>query len=174
MPKSFPPLAGGPAQRQSAALWRRAGQRGVGGHRRPLPDEVRGWEPERLHPSLWVPDPSSLHPCSPLSEPHPSLSGARPLSECLSSPSDYNVYMGSFRLNSRRGQKIKATQSFVHPSYSTQTHENDIMLVKLSEPAQLTSAVRKVNLPTQCDPPGTPCTVSGWGTITSPDGEAAR
>ncbi|XP_045434844.1 kallikrein-7 isoform X2 [Pipistrellus kuhlii] len=83
--------------------------------------------------------------------------------------SDYNVYMGSFRLNSRRGQKIKATESFVHPAYSTQTHENDIMLVKLSEPAQLTSAVKKVNLPTQCDPAGTPCTVSGWGTITSPD-----
>uniref|UniRef100_G1PPZ4 Peptidase S1 domain-containing protein n=2 Tax=Myotis lucifugus TaxID=59463 RepID=G1PPZ4_MYOLU len=83
--------------------------------------------------------------------------------------SDYNVYMGSFRLNSRKGQKIKATESFVHPQYSTQTHENDIMLVKLSDSAKLTSAVRKVNLPTQCDPAGTPCTVSGWGTMTSPD-----
>lgn len=92
----------------------------------------------------------------------------------LSPPSDYNVYMGSFRLNSKKGQKVKATESFVHPQYSTQTHENDIMLVKLSDAAKLTSGVRKVNLPTQCDPAGTPCTVSGWGTITSPDGKAAR
>ncbi|XP_016061461.1 PREDICTED: kallikrein-7-like [Miniopterus natalensis] len=83
--------------------------------------------------------------------------------------SNYNVYMGSFRLNSRRGQKISATKSFVHPDYSTQTHVNDIMLVKLSEPAKLTSAVKKVNLPTRCEPPGTPCIVSGWGTTTSPE-----
>uniref|UniRef100_A0A671EBU7 tissue kallikrein n=2 Tax=Rhinolophus ferrumequinum TaxID=59479 RepID=A0A671EBU7_RHIFE len=82
---------------------------------------------------------------------------------------EYNVHMGSDRLSDRRSQKIRATRSFVHPSYSTQTNVNDIMLVKLSRPARLSSNVRKVNLPSRCEPPGTTCTVSGWGTTTSPD-----
>lgn len=82
--------------------------------------------------------------------------------------SEYNVHMGNERLSSWRAQKIRATQSFVHPEYSTQTHVNDIMLVKLSRRARLSSTVKKVNLPTRCEPPGTTCTVSGWGTTTSP------
>lgn len=82
---------------------------------------------------------------------------------------EYTVYMGSDRLSDRGAQKIRATRSFVHPNYSTQTHVNDIMLVKLSSRARLSSNVRKVNLPSRCEPPGTTCTVSGWGTTTSPD-----
>ncbi|DAA19554.1 kallikrein-7 isoform X2 [Bos indicus x Bos taurus] len=80
---------------------------------------------------------------------------------------EYNVHMGSVRLVG--GQKIKATRSFRHPGYSTQTHANDLMLVKLNGRAKLSSSVKKVNLPSHCDPPGTMCTVSGWGTTTSPD-----
>ncbi|KAM7059380.1 kallikrein-7-like [Molossus nigricans] len=83
--------------------------------------------------------------------------------------SDYNAYMGSDKLNSNKGQKISATESFVHPGYSTQTHVNDLMLVKLSRPAKLSSTVKKAHLPFRCALPGTSCTVSGWGTITSPD-----
>ncbi|KAM7233062.1 hypothetical protein CapIbe_015198 [Capra ibex] len=80
---------------------------------------------------------------------------------------EYAIHMGSDRLVG--GQKIKATRSFRHPGYSTQTHANDIMLVKLNGRAKLSSRVKKVNLPSRCDPPGTMCTVSGWGTTTSPD-----
>ncbi|KAF6077940.1 kallikrein related peptidase 7 [Phyllostomus discolor] len=83
--------------------------------------------------------------------------------------SEYNVHMGSDRLDSKRAQRIKATKSFVHPSYFTQTHENDIMLVKLSHPAKMSSRVNQINLPSRCAAPGTTCTVSGWGTTTSPD-----
>ncbi|KAM5296728.1 kallikrein-7-like [Glossophaga mutica] len=83
--------------------------------------------------------------------------------------SEYNVHLGNDHLDSKRAQRIKATKSFVHPSYSTQTHENDIMLVKLSQPAKMSSSVNRVNLPSRCDAPGTSCTVSGWGTTTSPD-----
>ncbi|KAB1273706.1 Kallikrein-5 [Camelus dromedarius] len=81
---------------------------------------------------------------------------------------EYNVHMGSDRLNDKMSQKIKATKSFRHPDYSTNSHVNDIMLVKLSKPAKLSSTVKKVKLPSHCDPPGTRCTVSGWGTTTSP------
>nr|XP_030705858.1 kallikrein-7-like [Globicephala melas] len=78
----------------------------------------------------------------------------------------YNVHMGSEDLS--RGQKIRATMSFRHPDYSTQSQANDLMLVKLRTPAKLSSTVKKVNLPSRCEPPGTTCTVSGWGTTTSP------
>ncbi|KAK2499590.1 hypothetical protein MC885_012444 [Smutsia gigantea] len=82
--------------------------------------------------------------------------------------SKYNVHMGSDSLSDGTGQNIRATKSFRHPGYSPKTHVNDIMLVKLSRPARLSSSVKKVNLPARCEPPGTTCTVSGWGTTTSP------
>ncbi|ELW69152.1 Kallikrein-7 [Tupaia chinensis] len=82
---------------------------------------------------------------------------------------EYNVQVGSDTLGDRKAQKIKASKSFRHPSYSTQTHVNDIMLVKLSRTVRMSSTVKKINLPRRCEPPGTTCTVSGWGTTTSPD-----
>ncbi|KAM6223592.1 kallikrein-7 [Rhynchocyon petersi] len=81
---------------------------------------------------------------------------------------EYNVYIGSQMLNGK-GKKIRATKSIRHSQYSTQTHVNDIMLVKLRSPVQMSSNVQPVTLPSRCEPPGTLCTVSGWGTTTSPD-----
>lgn len=172
MHRGLPPLAGGPAQGQSTPLWRRAGQRDVGAHRSSLQDEaggggIRSPRPRTPPPRSPSPVPGSL---SPIMGSHPSLQQ----SQGLSSLSEYNVHMGSERLSSRRAQKIRATRSFVHPEYSTQTHVNDIMLVKLSSRARLSSTVKKVNLPARCEPPGTMCTVSGWGTTTSPTGETAQ
>ncbi|KAM6154432.1 kallikrein-7 [Erethizon dorsatum] len=80
----------------------------------------------------------------------------------------YIVQLGSDKLGDRRAQKIKATQSFRHPRYSSKTHENDIMLVRLSHPARMSSSVKAANLPSHCEPAGTSCSVSGWGTTTSP------
>ncbi|XP_066127522.1 kallikrein-7-like isoform X1 [Saccopteryx bilineata] len=82
---------------------------------------------------------------------------------------EYTVHMGSDLLNGPNAQKIRATESFVYPYFSWEFQSNDIMLVKLSRPAKLSSTVRKVNIPSQCVRPGTTCTVSGWGTITSPE-----
>lgn len=164
MSKRLPALASGPAQGQSAPLRRCADQRAVGAHRCPLHDEVRGQgRCEHFQPFPWVPVPLSPVPA-------PRLTHSISLNTTPSS-SGYNVHMGSDRLAG--GQKIKATRSFRHPGYSTQTHANDLMLVKLNGRAKLSSSVKKVNLPSRCDPPGTTCTVSGWGTTTSPDGEAA-
>ncbi|KAL1769341.1 kallikrein-5 [Sigmodon hispidus] len=81
----------------------------------------------------------------------------------------YTVHLGSDKIGDPNAQKIKATRSFRHPGYSTKTHANDIMLVKLDKPVKMSSKVQKVNLPSRCEPPGTSCTVSGWGTTTSPD-----
>lgn len=87
------------------------------------------------------------------------------------SPSQYQVHLGSDKIGDQSAQKIKATKSFRHPGYSTKTHVNDIMLVRMDKPVKMSSNVQKVKLPDHCEPPGTMCTVSGWGTTTSPDGE---
>ncbi|XP_057569013.1 kallikrein-7-like isoform X2 [Hippopotamus amphibius kiboko] len=81
--------------------------------------------------------------------------------------SAYNVHMGSEQLG--RGRKIRATKSFRRPGYSKQTYDNDFMLVKLNSRARLSPSVKKVNLPSPCEPPGTESTVSGWDTTTSPE-----
>ncbi|KAK7805530.1 hypothetical protein U0070_023133 [Myodes glareolus] len=81
----------------------------------------------------------------------------------------YMVHLGSDKIGDKSAQRIKATRSFRHPGYSTKTHANDIMLVRLDKPVKMSSNVQKVNIPSRCEPPGTSCTVSGWGTTTSPD-----
>ncbi|XP_068944923.1 kallikrein-7-like [Petaurus breviceps papuanus] len=83
----------------------------------------------------------------------------------------YNVHLGKHRLtqNERGSQVIRATRSYRHPQYSTTTHVNDLMLIKLPRAARLGPNIRPITLPSRCASPGTSCTVSGWGTTTSPD-----
>ncbi|XP_074075626.1 kallikrein-7 [Macrotis lagotis] len=83
----------------------------------------------------------------------------------------YNVHLGKHVLTGReRGsQVIMATRSIRHPRYSTSTHANDLMLIKLQRAARLGPNVKPIPLPSRCASPGTTCKVSGWGTTTSPD-----
>ncbi|XP_070259080.1 kallikrein-7-like, partial [Myotis yumanensis] len=83
--------------------------------------------------------------------------------------SEYIMQMGSDLLVDERAQRIRATQSFVHPWYNNNTYYHDIMLVKLSSPATLSPTVNTIDLPSSCKGPGTSCTVSGWG-VTTKDG----
>ncbi|KAM9036919.1 kallikrein-7 [Sarcophilus harrisii] len=82
----------------------------------------------------------------------------------------YNVHLGKHNLRGReRGsQVIQASKSYRHPQYSTVTHVNDIMLIKLSRPVRMRSNIKAATLPSKCTSPGATCTVSGWGTTTSP------
>ncbi|KAM5297524.1 kallikrein-7-like [Glossophaga mutica] len=79
--------------------------------------------------------------------------------------SEYVVQMGSDLLLHGDVQRIRATKSFIHPRFSEVTHIHDLMLVKLSAPAPLSSTVKIIGVSSHCKPPGTKCTVSGWGTI---------
>ncbi|KFQ71584.1 Trypsin I-P1, partial [Phaethon lepturus] len=54
-----------------------------------------------------------------------------------------------------------------HSGYSSATLDNDIMLIKLVQPAQLNRAVQTVPLPTSCVATGTTCLISGWGNTLS-------
>ncbi|NXJ00697.1 TRY1 protein, partial [Psophia crepitans] len=65
-------------------------------------------------------------------------------------------------------QFINSAKIIRHPGYSSYTLDNDIMLIKLAQPAQLTRAVQTVPLPTSCVTAGTECLVSGWGNTLNP------
>ncbi|XP_006763927.1 PREDICTED: kallikrein-7 [Myotis davidii] len=78
----------------------------------------------------------------------------------------YNVQMGSDVLNDPNAQVIRATESFVYPQFDGAKKVHDIMLVKLSRPATLSSTVRTLAISSKCTSPGTTCLVSGWGSTT--------
>ncbi|KFV92122.1 Trypsin I-P1, partial [Fulmarus glacialis] len=64
-------------------------------------------------------------------------------------------------------KSISSAKVIRHPGYSSATLDNDIMLIKLAEPAQLNQAVQTVPLPTSCVTAGTTCLISGWGNTLS-------
>ncbi|XP_044526964.1 kallikrein-13 [Gracilinanus agilis] len=87
----------------------------------------------------------------------------------------YTVFLGKHALGySEAGEQVRrVTCSVPHPLYRSspthQSHDHDIMLLHLQKPAQLNNHVQVLPLPSQeYLPPGTCCTVSGWGTTTSP------
>ncbi|CAH2322606.1 cationic trypsin [Pelobates cultripes] len=64
-------------------------------------------------------------------------------------------------------QFIKSEKVIRHPNYNSYMIDNDIMLIRLSEPAKLNSRVQQIRLPTACAPAGTQCLISGWGNTLS-------
>ncbi|XP_062033187.1 kallikrein-14 [Lepus europaeus] len=65
-------------------------------------------------------------------------------------------------------QVLRVVRQVPHPSYSSRTHDHDVMLLQLEQPARLGRAVRPIALAQSCASPGTSCRVSGWGTTSSP------
>ncbi|XP_067411457.1 trypsin-like [Emydura macquarii macquarii] len=76
---------------------------------------------------------------------------------------DYNL-----RVKESTEQRRRILNYFVHPQYNLKPRDNDFMLLELDEPAQLNNHVNTISLPTSCPAPGRQCSVSGWGTISSP------
>ncbi|KAM9293351.1 LOW QUALITY PROTEIN: trypsin I-P1-like [Morus bassanus] len=66
-------------------------------------------------------------------------------------------------------QLINSAKVIRHSGFSSTTLDNDIMLIKLAEPAQLNRAVQTIPLPTSCVATGTTCLISGWGNTLSND-----
>nr|XP_028598527.1 trypsin-like [Podarcis muralis] len=77
----------------------------------------------------------------------------------------------SLRANEGSEQCITSAQKFPHPNYNPTTHDSDIMLIRLSNPAFINEYVRPIQLATQCVQPNTRCQVSGWGTTTTPQSQ---
>ncbi|XP_004608267.2 anionic trypsin-like [Sorex araneus] len=79
------------------------------------------------------------------------------------------VRLGEHNIKVQEGneQFINAVKVIRHPRFSSWTLDNDIMLIKLSAPAVLSSRVAAVSLPSSCAPAGTQCLISGWGNTLS-------
>lgn len=92
----------------------------------------------------------------------------------FSSPdSRIQVRLGEHNIDVVEGneQFINSAKVIRHPSYNSWTLDNDIMLIKLSSPAVISSRVSSVSLPTSCAPAGTQCLISGWGNTLSSGSE---
>nr|XP_002721890.1 serine protease 1 [Oryctolagus cuniculus] len=83
--------------------------------------------------------------------------------------SQIQVRLGEHNIKVTEGseQFISSSKVIRHPSYSSSTLNNDIMLIKLKSAASLNSKVAAVSLPSSCASAGTQCLVSGWGNTLS-------
>lgn len=84
----------------------------------------------------------------------------------------YTVRLGDHSLHKKdkpEQEKVVA-QSIPHPCYnsSSDDHNHDLMLIRLRSPASLGPKVKPINLTDHCPRVGQKCTISGWGTVTSP------
>ncbi|XP_008321788.1 trypsin-3-like [Cynoglossus semilaevis] len=70
-------------------------------------------------------------------------------------------------------QHIMSAEFIRHPNYNPRSLDNDIMLIKLSQPAKLNSYVQPATLPSECATEGTMCKISGWGSL-RPSDEGSR
>ncbi|XP_049985100.1 mast cell protease 8-like [Alexandromys fortis] len=83
--------------------------------------------------------------------------------------SEINVTLGAHNIKDRNNniQRIPVVKTIIHKGYSHAKVVNDIMLLKLKHKAQLSDAVKTIDLPKSQDwvKPGQVCTVAGWGPL---------
>ncbi|XP_056652922.1 kallikrein-8 isoform X1 [Monodelphis domestica] len=136
--------------------------------------------------SLWVQDSRVLEgqPCEPHSQPWQAglFQGVRLLcGGVLVAPQwvltaahcqkpNYSVRLGENSLEKREDseQEIEVAQSIPHPCYNSSNNKHDLMLLRLRKPAEVNRNVQPIGLASRCPQPNQECTVSGWGTTTSP------
>ncbi|XP_075924758.1 serine protease 56-like, partial [Petromyzon marinus] len=70
---------------------------------------------------------------------------------------------------------IAINRIIIHPHYDPRSFDCDVALLELAQPAPLSAHVSTLALPPSSLqlPPGTPCTVAGWGTLQE-DGPGSR
>ncbi|XP_031240157.1 renal glandular kallikrein-like isoform X2 [Mastomys coucha] len=91
----------------------------------------------------------------------------------------YQVWLGKNNLKEYEpsAQFREVSKAIPHPGFNfsnmmdqtTQTkkdYSNDLMLLRLSEPAEITDVVKPIDLPTEEPTVGSRCLASGWGSIT--------
>ncbi|XP_063819881.1 trypsin-like isoform X1 [Pseudophryne corroboree] len=80
------------------------------------------------------------------------------------------VRIGEYNIKVLEGteQFLQSAKVIRHENYNPYLIDNDIMLIKLSAPSQLSDVVQPIALPAPCPPGASPpaqtlCLVSGWG-----------
>uniref|UniRef100_A0A8C6P9W8 chymotrypsin n=2 Tax=Nothobranchius furzeri TaxID=105023 RepID=A0A8C6P9W8_NOTFU len=86
---------------------------------------------------------------------------------CRVSAMSHRVILGEHdrQTNSEPLQVKSIARAITHPSYNANTFNNDITLLRLSSPVQMTNRVSPVCLATSSTsiPSGTKCVTTGWG-----------
>ncbi|CAM9571578.1 chymotrypsinogen A-like [Lampetra fluviatilis] len=86
---------------------------------------------------------------------------------CKISPSEHRVILGEHdqSSSSEKIQTMTIAKAINHPQWDEETINNDVALIKLSQPAQMTDGVSPVCLSSTSDnfPAGLNCVTSGWG-----------
>ncbi|XP_035379282.1 granzyme H isoform X2 [Electrophorus electricus] len=78
------------------------------------------------------------------------------------------AFLGMHNKNELRIGDAILVEPFPHPKYNSSTFENDIMLLKLQKPAELSNRVRTIALPLYENETFTHnCLVMGWGSQTA-------
>ncbi|XP_078674675.1 plasminogen-like [Branchiostoma floridae x Branchiostoma belcheri] len=85
------------------------------------------------------------------------------------SPSPWTILLGKEHRNTQdpTQQSRSVTKVIVHQSWNSNTVQNDLTLMKLSSPVELTDQVSPACLPEADTPAGTECYTTGWGTTGS-------
>ncbi|XP_032182187.1 kallikrein-1-like isoform X2 [Mustela erminea] len=91
---------------------------------------------------------------------------------------NYQLWLGRHSLfqHEDTAQLFEDIRNFPHPKFNLsllkkhtylpgEDYSHDLMLLRLAAPAQITDAVRVLDLPTQEPKPGSTCYTSGWGSI---------
>jgi hypothetical protein len=91
---------------------------------------------------------------------------------CLDALYNFEVVAGAINIQtpSNNWQVRNTTHVILHPSYSDQTLDYDLGLLKLDRPIELGSCAGTVCLPTREGgdvAPGTNCWITGWGSLSS-------
>lgn len=102
-------------------------------------------------------------------------SAAPPPSRRPTLPSEYRVRLGALHLRpaSARALSEPVRRVLLPPDHSEDCARGDLALLQLRRPVPLSARIRPVCLPEPGarPPPGTPCWVTGWGSL-RPGGEA--
>ncbi|XP_032646327.1 cathepsin G-like [Chelonoidis abingdonii] len=80
---------------------------------------------------------------------------------------DITVLLGAHnvRQDEETQQRVSVRRKILHPRYNKTSIENDLMLLQLAEPAELSNAIYTIPLPQvgHVVDPGSVCSVAGWG-----------
>ncbi|XP_024069425.1 trypsin-like isoform X1 [Terrapene carolina triunguis] len=90
---------------------------------------------------------------------------------CYKTPRTLVAHLGEHDTSADEGteQHIQVAKAIQFPQYNQYTLNNDIMLVKLAQPARFGAYVQPIPISSSCPVPGTECLVSGWGNLLTSD-----
>ncbi|XP_006144730.1 kallikrein-6 [Tupaia chinensis] len=75
------------------------------------------------------------------------------------------VYLGKHNLRQTESsqEKTPVVRTVTHPGYDAATHDQDIMLLRLARPANLSESIQPLPLERDCSAHHSSCHILGWG-----------